>query len=176
MKSSLIHLFVALTVCVVTSIGYGLWYATIETKSAAVAQLKGEVAAKNENAKRIASARASLAEIAGSEAIIQSYFVPETGVVAFINNLEAQGRKQGTVVSVRSVSTNAEGALLTLTFSLTITGAFDAVMRTVGVIEYAPYDLSLSALSVTQDAKNSWHADLTILVGSAPAATAPTTP
>lgn len=176
MNSSLTRLLVALTVCAITIIGYGFWYAAIEAKSAAVSQLKSQVAAKDENAKRIASARASLAEIAGSEAVIQNYFVPETGVVAFINNLEAQGRKQGTTVSVLSVSTSAEGAPLTLSFDLTITGTFDAVMRTIGVIEYAPYDLSLSALSLTHDDKNSWHANLTILVGSAPAAAAPTTP
>lgn len=176
MTSSLTRLFVVLVACAVIVIGYGFWYAAIEAKSAAVAQLRSQVATKNENAKRIASARASLAEIAGSEALIQNYFVPETGVVAFINNLEARGRKQGTTVSVLSVSTSAEGAPLTLSFSLTVTGPFDAVMRTVGVIEYAPYDLSLSALSLTHDAKNLWRADLTILVGSAPATATPATP
>jgi len=170
------RLFVALATCVITIIGYGFWYAAIEAKSAAVAELKDEVTTKNENAGRIASARASLAELSGSEEIIQGYFVPETGVVAFINNLEAQGRRQGTTVSVLSVSTSATEKPPTLVFSLTISGSFDAVMRTVGVIEYAPYDLSISALAITHDGKSSWRADLTILVGSAPASVATTTP
>jgi hypothetical protein len=39
-------------------------------------------------------------------------------------------------------------------------------MRTIGIIEYAPYDLLLSDLSVGQDDENEWHADLKILVGS----------
>ena len=170
------RLFVALAACGITIIGYGFWYAAIEAKSAAVAELKNEVTTKNENAGRIASARASLAELAGSEEIIQGYFVPETGVVAFINNLEARGRKQGAVVSVLSVSTSATEKSPTLVFSLTISGSFDAVMRTVGVIEYAPYDLSVSALSITHDGEKSWRADLTIRVGSASASVATTTP
>ena len=175
---SFARLFVALAVCVITIVGYGFWYAAIEAKSAAVAELKNEVTVKNENADRVASARASLAELAGSEALIQGYFVPETGVVAFINNLEARGRKQGATVSVLSVSTGASAAKtpLTLSFALMITGSFDAVMRTIGVIEYAPYDLSISVLAITHEGKNGWRANLTILVGSAPASVATTTP
>ncbi len=173
---SFTRLLLALALCVITVIGYGFWYTVIEAKSAAVAEIKNEIAAKNESAGRIASARASLAEIAGSEEIIQGYFVPETGVVSFINNLEARGRKQGAAVSVLSVSTSAAETPLTLSFTLTITGPFDAVMRTIGVIEYAPYDLSISTLAITHEGENGWRADLSMFVGSAPARTATTTP
>ena len=179
MKSSLAHLLIASAVCVVTILCYGFWYATVGAKSAAVAQLESQISTKTETAGRIASARASLAGAADNEADIQGYFVPETGVVAFINNLEAQGRTQNASVSVLSVSTSVVDAQPTLTFSLTIRGAFDAVMRTIGVIEYLPYDLSVSTLSITrdgQDEKNSWRADLTLLVGSVKADVTTKTP
>ena len=39
-------------------------------------------------------------------------------------------------------------------------------MSTIGAIEYAPYDLTISSLSVTQGTENGWHANLNILVGS----------
>jgi hypothetical protein len=176
MKSPLLHIILACSVCVATMIGYGFWYATVGAKSIAVANLESQISEKTEAASRIASARASLAEIAGDEASMQNYFVPETGVVAFINNLEAQGRAQGASVSVLSVSTSGAGAQPTLTFSITIKGTFDAVMRTVGAIEYAPYDLSISALSLGQEGSNSWHANLNLLVGSVSASIATSTP
>lgn len=176
MKSPLIHILLACFVCIATIVGYGFWYAVIGAKSTAVANLESQIVTKTETASRIASARASLAEIAGDEASMQSYFVPETGVVAFINNLEAQGHTQGVTISVLSVSTSGAGAQSTLTFTLTIKGTFDAVMRTIGAIEYAPYDLSISTLSLGWDDKDSWHADLNLLVGSVPAGVATSTP
>ena len=69
-------------------------------------------------------------------------------MVGFINGLEAQGQALGTTVSVLSVSAGT-GKQPTFMLSLTIEGTFDTVMRTVGVIEYAPYDISLySFLSI----------------------------
>ena len=176
MKSPLMHAILAYSVCIVMIIGYGFWYTVIGAKSTAVANLESQIVTKTDTMSRIASARASLAEIAGDEASMQSYFVPETGVVAFINNLEAQGHTQGATVSVLSVSTSDAGTQPTLTFTLTIKGTFDAVMRTVGAIEYAPYDLSISTLSLGQESSNSWHADLNLLVGSVPAGVATSTP
>lgn len=166
MKTSFTNLVIALVVCVATFIGYGVWYAAIAAKSAAVANLESRITAKNETASRIASARAALAEIAGDESIVQSYFVSKTGVVAFIDALEALGKTQKAAVSVLSVSMGGAPAQPTLVLALTVTGTFDAVMRTVGEIEYAPYDLSVSALSLGHAAPNSWHADLKLLVGS----------
>lgn len=166
MKSPLFHAILAGAVCVVMITGYGVWYVIVEAKSIAVAEVENQISTKTETANRIASARASLAEISGDEDSLWNYFVPETGVVAFINNLEAQGKMLGATVQVLSVSTSGASTQSALTFTLTINGTFDAVMRTVGAIEYAPYDLSISTLSLGQDAKNSWHATLDLLVGS----------
>lgn len=176
MKSPFFHIIVACSVCIVTMIGYGVWYSVIGSKSAAVADLENQITAKTQATSRIASARASLAEVSGDEASMQNYFVPETGVVAFINTLEALGQAQGAAVSVLSVSTSGTNAQPSLTLALTIKGTFDAVMRTVGAIEYAPYDLSFSTLSLGQDTTNSWHADLSFIVGSVPASATPGTP
>ena len=90
-------------------------------------------------------------------------------MVAFINDLEARGRVQGVAVNVLSVSAGGETKQPTLTLVLTVQGTFDAVMRTVGAIEYAPYALSISGLSLGQDGKDikdSWRADLKLRVGS----------
>jgi hypothetical protein len=170
MKSPLTQLTVSIILCVAAVVGYGVWYATISAKSTAVAKLESSILAKTEAANRIAAARTMLAGIANNDEIVRGYFVPETGVVAFIDALEAQGKEQGAAVSVLSVSTEGTAAQPSFALSLAVKGTFEAVMRTVGAIEYVPYNLSISALAVTQDAKNLWHADLTLRVGSVPPA------
>jgi len=171
MKFHFLNLCVAIGAALAALVGYGFWYAAIASESADVAGLQSQIDAKSENISSIVSARAAVAEISGDEASMQNYFIPETGVVAFIDGLEAQGRSQGATASVLSVSTGAKNTQSTLLLSLTIKGTFDAVMRTVGAIEYAPYDLSVSGLSLAQSDKNSWQADLKLTVGSVNTAT-----
>ncbi len=166
MRSPLIKFVIALGICAVTLIGYGVWYAVVSAKSAAVADLEHQITTAIETASRISSVRAALSKITGDETVVQNYFVPEASVVAFINGLEARGRSQGSVVNVLSVSAGGEPSQPSLVLTLTSKGTFDAVMRTVGMIEYSPFALSVSDLSLGQDAKNSWHADLRLHVGS----------
>lgn len=168
MKSSL-HLLVWFVFCGAILSAYGYWYTVVADKSIAVADLQDRIASKTETAGRIASARTALAEIAGDEDVVQDYFVPETGVVSFISDLEARADKQKAAMKVLSVSVGGVPKNPTLVLSLTVDGTFDAVMRTVGAVEYAPYDLSISKLSVQEGEKNVWNATLEVTVGSVPA-------
>ena len=172
MKPTLTQAGIAIVILGCTLALYGFSYAAISAKSAEVAGLENLITTKMETAKRIASARAALVEIAGEEAGIRNYFVSGDSVVAFIDNLEARGRAQRTSVTVLSVSTASDDAHPTLAMTLAIEGTFDAVMRTIGAIEYAPYDLRVTTVALGLTAKNGWHADLSLNVGS----TASTTP
>lgn len=176
MKSSLIHLLLALVISAALSAGYVVWYGVVSDKSREVSGLQSQIAAASETISRIASARAALVEIADDEAKVRSYFVPETGVVSFINNLEARGSAQGSAIDVTSVSTGGSPSRPVLILSLTIQGAFDPVMRTVGSIEHSPYDISVSSFSIRQDVKGAWRAVLGLKVGSVPARSATSTP
>jgi len=169
MSSSLPRIIIVLIVCSVALASYGAWYSVLSGKSATVADLQNKIDTKTETVNRLAATRATLASIANDEATVQNYFVQEIGVVGFIDSLEARGRARGASMRVLSVSTGGTAAQPALVLTLSAKGTFDAVMRTVGSIEYAPYDLSISTLSVGWDAKDSWHADLTLLVGSVPA-------
>lgn len=166
MKSTLSQLVVAVGISIVAIIGYGIWNTILSAKSAEVASLESDIRTKTEKANRLAATRTMLADIAGDEAAIQGYFIPETGVVAFIDSLESHGRTLGGAVSVSSVSVDNTPTLPLLTLSLTIKGTFESVMRTLGAIEYAPYTLVVSELAIIQDDKNVWHADIKIVVGS----------
>ncbi|MDD3531203.1 MAG: hypothetical protein PHV99_01245 [Candidatus Pacebacteria bacterium] len=166
MKSPLSQLVVVSVMCAVTLIGYGLWYSVVSSKSAKVAELQNSITAKTETVNRIAATRATLASIASDEAVVQGYFVPEASVVAFIDSLQSHGRALGATVSVLSVSTVGTAVAPSLALSLTVSGTFDAMMRTIGSIEHSPYALSVSLLDIVQDGKGSWHASLKLLVGS----------
>lgn len=175
MKSPFTHFIFALLLGVVVSISYGFLYFTISQKSNEVANLQNQIMVESENVSRIASARSALAEIAGDEANVQSYFVSEANVVPFINDLEARGLREKATAAVLSVSKGGSSSESSLLLAVSLKGTFDAIMRTIGVIEYAPYDVSISTLSIEQDAKNSWHADLTLSVGTVSLTTATST-
>lgn len=153
--------------------GYGAWYAYVSAESQRVASLQSQIEEATKNVDHITSAKAALAEIADDEAAVQSYFVPESGVVSFINNLEQLGALQKANLSVVSVSTAGSSTQPVLLLTLSITGTFDAVMRTVGLVEYAPYDVSISKFSIMAQGKGGWQANVSITVGSATAQTAP---
>lgn len=166
MNRPLVHFFVLLSVLAVAGVGYGVWYAAIASESAVVAGLDAQIRAKTDAAARIAAARSALTEIAGDEAEVQGYFVSETDVVPFIDDLESRGSSLGADVRVLSVSVASVGLHPTLALSLTASGPFDAVMRTLGTIEYAPYAIAVQNVSLSQSAKGQWHADVSLVVGS----------
>lgn len=166
MKTPFLHILIACSVLVAVFVGQGFWYSIIAKKSSDVAVLQSQINEKNEAASRVASSRAELAKIADDEVTVRSYFVSENDVVSFIDGLQAHSLSQGTVVKVLSVSAGSTNARPTLSLAVTVTGAFDAVMRTVGSIEYAPYDISISKLSVMKGDKKTWLANLELIVGS----------
>ncbi|MDB5244856.1 MAG: hypothetical protein JWN18_726 [Parcubacteria group bacterium] len=166
MKSAVTHLIITSCIALGAVGAFTAWYLFVQHTRAHVADLETQIARKIENSQRIAEARASLAEIAGEEAAIQSYFVPEANVVPFIDSLEAEGHTFGTLVKVTAVSKANVKSRPALTFALTVGGSFDSVLRTVGAIEYSPYNVSITALALTRDDKGVWAATLTITVAS----------
>lgn len=166
MKSLTAHFVSALALLLVALAVYGSWYYSVAAGSAAVAGIEARINAKTELADRVASARAALAELSGDEHAIGAYFVSESSVVAFIDDLEARGRAQGASVSVRSVAPTTEGAHAALAVELALEGAFEPVMRTVGAIEYAPKYLRVTELTLAADEEGGWRADLSLIVGS----------
>jgi hypothetical protein len=168
MKSSFIHMIIWVSICLLSIISYALWYSVIVNTSAAVAELQNQIDTKTETATRISAARTILSEIAGDELMVQRYFVPETGVVSFINDLEKRAHAQSSAMSVLSVSVDDSTRQKSLVLSLLVSGSFDDVMRTVGAIEYAPYDLSILKISLVKNEKKVWGANLDLIVGSVP--------
>jgi len=174
MTASLIRLAIALVVCTAALIGYRVWYGVVANNSVAVVSAQRTIDERIAARTREASSQPALAQLADDEALIQSYFVTEEEAPTFISDLEQRGRQTGTTVTVTSVAKSGADLTATLALALVVRGGFDAVMRTVGVIENAPYDLSIASLVLAREADKSWRADVHLSVGAVPQQ--PTTP
>lgn len=169
MKKQVIALAISLTIALGALAGYVLWYRVIAAESGRVTLLDRELVAHSADASRTDALKATLSEIENDEALVQGYFVSEANVAAFVDDLEARGRALGAVVNTTSVANADTPEHSAIAVALIITGPFDAVLRTIGSIEYAPYDLMVSSLVFTRDVpKPGWRADLKLVVGSAP--------
>lgn len=174
MSRSLVHLLIALAVLGGTLIAYGIAYQGLGKLSASVAATTEEVAAKKENASAAALAEEELKRLTIEEDAIRAYYVIPDDIVTFLEELQAKGTTLGTTVTVESVSANT-APRPHLDLSLNVTGTFDAVVRTVGAIEYSPYDLIVSNLTLDiagaaegdEPGVIRWTAGMKLMVGTA---------
>ncbi len=136
-------------------------------------QLTAEIGTKRLEALRVAAAKEALPALATDETAINQYFIKADDIVPFLETLQRTGTRQGAEVEVLAVSADQGGSQHRLSLSLRIVGTFDAVMRTVGSIEYGPYDIALS--NVTLDTMGEagkkgtvWTAATVFTIGTQP--------
>ena len=167
-KNPLTRLGILLVLCVAAVAVYFLLYRTVTDVSGELAALEKEVREKSTDASRVAAAKNTLRTLDVDEASVAAYLVLSSDIVPFLERLELIGAELGADVSVVSVAKEKEGSREHLVLSLKITGAFESVMRTVGAIEHAPYDIATSELSVarTPAASGEWSASGVFLVGT----------
>lgn len=166
MRSPVTHFIFMFILGVLSVLGYVFWYSIVMDERAKVVSLQDQIDLVHNTADRITLARTILSGTENDEVKMRSYFVPEANVASFINDLESRTSAQKATLSVSSVSTGGTSAHLTLKLDLIIKGTFDAVMHTIGAIEYAPYAISIPTVSVQQDDKGVWLANLKVIVGS----------
>ena len=163
---SITSFVISITLLAIALTGYVSFRNVVADKSVAIAFLAGEIQQRSAATSRIAAARSALVELAGNEVAVQNYFVPQASVVSFINDLQDRGSVLGTTVDIASVAATSDKQHPMLRLAINIHGTFDAVMRTLGSIEYAPYDLSITRLSLNLDAEGAWVASADLSVGS----------
>lgn len=147
-KPSLTRLITLLLLCVCAGVGYVYAYRVVSKTSERLASLHKEANEKSTDAARIAAVKNALRTLVADESSASNYLVLASDIVPFIERLEQMGSDLGADVSVASVSKEKTGSRERLVLSLKITGNFEAVMRTLGAIEYAPYDITTSQVSV----------------------------
>ena len=107
---------------------------------------------------------------------IRQYILGKEDVEPFLETLQSGGRSLGTKIEVLSVSDAPIAGHPRIALSITITGTFDAVMRTLGSIEYGPYDGVLTNLTLDTSGSDikgasTWTAASVFSLGVRPVAT-----
>lgn len=148
---------------------YGAWYAAIGRESASALSLQSQIQTKTEIAASAQTARSQLTKALSDQASITGYFVSTNNIVPYLSTLQSTGAKYGTKVEVVSVTSQPAQPHTLLQLSLRITGPFDSVERTLGAIEYEPYDTTIT--NVTLDTPGGagtrqWTAAVTMNVGT----------
>ncbi len=169
-KALLIQLALAVLLIGVLGAGYAFWYLSVERLSDSARGLGQDIQEKTEDASRIRAAQAELATLAASEAEVGQYFVSTGNIVGFLEELQKTGAGLGAKVEVVSVASDDSTSPGHLTLALKITGSFDAVLRTLGAMEYGPYDSALQSLTFDTPAgsatSDGWTAAAVFIVGT----------
>jgi hypothetical protein len=149
---------------------YAFGYYELLASVKQAATLTQTVAAKKVATARLMTARAQLSTLADDEARLQQYTIDKNTIVPFLETLQSAGKPYGASVSVLSVADEKTGTHGRVSLSLSIAGSFDAVMRTLGTIEYAPYDGIVKSATLSTAATGTtpvWNASVVYSVSVA---------
>lgn len=149
---------------------YGFWYASVGKLSVEAASLSEEIRTKSQDSARVAAARVALESLSEEEAAMRAYLVREQDIVPFLGALEETGASLGASVEVVSVGADTKDERERLVLALKIAGPFDAVQRTLGAIEYGPYDSAIQSVTFdtvrTEAGSAGWTAVATFTLGT----------
>jgi hypothetical protein len=162
MKTYLSHLILAVALLLIAGGAYAFWF--FETRHAAetASGYASEILLKTREHERAGSSKALLPEIEAEEARSASRFVPAEEIVPFLEEIEELGSSLGATVSVVSVGDPGEDKRIRL--ALSIQGSFDAVMRTVGVMEQGRRASAVPSLTLDTNDDGTWTAAVTLIV------------
>ncbi len=168
---TLIQLAIALLVLAGAIGAYVFWYASVGALSENAAALQGEIQTKSQESARVAAAKVALESLKEDEAAMQAYLVREEDIVPFLGALESTGTALGSTLEVVSVASDSTEARSRILLSLKISGSFDAVLRTLGAIEYGPYDsavenITFDTVLTEEGAGAPWTAVATFTLGT----------
>ena len=165
MTRSLSHLIISISLLAGVLGLYAFWYYTVEKATGRSVALQAEIDKVMHDTVVAAETSDALTALATDEAAIKGYSIPLTDIVPFLERIEGTGRELGSAAEVVAVS-DKPGADGRIVISLRILGSFDAVMRTLGAIEYGPYDSRIVNLTLDKPptAGSAWTASASISV------------
>lgn len=140
---------------------------TVEKEQAQT--VEKQIIDKKAEIERARKAESTLSSLTANEELIHSYSLSREDIVAFLETLQTTGSSLGANVQVLSVADDKANPHPRVTISLLVVGTFDSVMRTLGVFENAPYDSSISSLTLSSQKQDKgaavWSAATTLSVG-----------
>lgn len=146
-RVTFIHLILA-SVLTLSMVGaYLFWYKAVDKARGESAVLAENIRTQSQESAKVDAAKVALESLAEDEASIRGYLVKEEEIVPFLERLEETGAGLGATIDVVSVSTETRAERNRIMLSVKIEGSFDAVLRTLGSIEYGPYDSSVERIT-----------------------------
>lgn len=173
MNKHLAPLITVLVLLAVTLALYVAWLYHVSTISESIRSTEAEIVLAKKTSVEGEKARATLIALSKNAEVIQKYFVDKESLVSFLEELGESGRRLGATLEILSVSDAKDGnGFPRINLAIKIEGSFDAVMRTVGVLEQGPYDSKVEQLTIEErkldQAGAPWTATLTLSVGAHP--------
>lgn len=167
MNRALTHLMIALVLLALMLAAYVFVFLGIEKTRNQIAEVSGKMVQLEKDRERIREAQGALAALSANEARVTGYFLNEAAIVDFLEEVESAGDALGATVTVVAVNNERGAAPPRVSVSLRVTGSFDAVMRTIGVVEYGPYDGVITTVTMDDQGDGAWGASVTYSVGTA---------
>lgn len=159
---STISCVVAVLVALALTLGYTFWFSEVVRMQDQVSALASQIVTKTREYVHASENRTALQEVVEHETEVNAHFAPTSAIVTFLESIEQLGRAYGTTVTVVSVTGSATDGKLTL--ALSVSGTFDAVMRTLGFIEHGQFASATKSLTLETTENNDWTAALTVVV------------
>lgn len=173
MSRSLIHLLIAFGILAAVGGLYAFWYYQVEKEAKESATLLAQIQANVQSAVIASETGDALVALAADEAAIDGYRIKLADIVTFLERIEGTGRSLGSAVEVVAVA-DKPGPDGRIELTVRIIGSFDTVLRSLGAIEYGPYDSRVTNLTFdTPSDGGAWTAVATMSVAVDAAAPKP---
>ncbi len=165
-----IHFVISLILLIGVGVAYYFWFYYVSSLSDRASALSNEIELKTEDSAQSVQAKNALASLSASETSIDTRFITSANIVPYLESVQETGKDLGSTIKVASVAEKDGMPVGTLSLTLTITGTFDSVVRTIGVLENATIDTSLTSLTLdttptTGSSTPVWTASTILLVG-----------
>jgi hypothetical protein len=161
-KSLLTHLGVAILFAVVSILAYAWWQNTVAQTLTEATEVTAKAKAIEQELSEITHAKQEVASLEENEEFVRARFLPLEDIVLFLEELEETGQKYGATVSVVSVGDGKTGNRVSV--ALSAQGSFNAVMKTIGAIEYGSYASAVKSLALDGGGEGNWNASFILEV------------
>ncbi len=170
----LTQLATALLILLIVLGVYLFWYAQVGAETRKIGIMEAQIQTQTQASSHIDLIKSQLNDLNTGQEAISQYFVSTNNVVPYLEGLQATGQFFGSNVTIASVSATPGTFYGKLDLSLTISGPFSAVVRTLGAIEYQPYDTTINTLSLdttpssggSTPSASQWTANADFFVGT----------
>ena len=150
MRRSLITLGLSVVMLVSAGTAYSLAYYWLTKSTAELTVLEQKVNAETVQVERIKRAQEGVSGgLTSDEELVQHYFLNKQELVPFLEHLQNTGKILGSTLQVNTITETKVDSRTRIQLAFTVTGSFDAVMRTLGALEFAPYDGVLTGLNLS---------------------------